>query len=138
MTQDVLTQSYVRDLRRRFTWRRDAGGDSWRILRDLDGPLVGDCEDYALTLAWILAGRSVWGLWRDVLLLRSVVWFCVTEGGQGHAMLWRRGLGWSDNIWRGWSPAPRHRRRFPLLAPLLAVKFGQAAALRLRARLRGK
>lgn len=121
----------VRDLRRRFTWRRDQGGDRWRILTAPAGALVGDCEDYALTLAWILAGRSRRGLWRDVILLRSVVWFCVTERGEGHAMLWRRGLGWSDNIYRGWSATPRHRRRFPVVAPLLALKFGQAAALRI-------
>lgn len=128
------TDAALRDLRRRFTYRPDGGLDRWRILRAPAGPLVGDCEDYALTLAWILAGKSLARFWLDLVLCRSVIWFCLSPRGRGHAMLWRRGRGWSDNIYRGWSPRPRHRRLFPMLAPLVALKFGVAAVLRLARR----
>lgn len=114
------------DLNRRFRYKPDRH-DRWTLLDTPNamGQLAGDCEDYSYTLAWRLSGRRWLVFWWNVLTLKLVLWHCVTETGVGHVMLWVRGAGWIDNIFRedGYVARPRHRRRLPLVAPLLLVKL---------------
>lgn len=113
----------VQKLISRFRYRRDPGYDSWRFM-DLNADVItGDCEDFALTIGLYLAGGSYWKFWWDQLTLKSVIWFCHTKSGEGHAMLWHRGYGWIDNIYPAWRDDPRHTRRFPYYGPLLALKL---------------
>ena len=109
-------------LNARFREKRERG-DSWRILR-APGPIEGDCEDYALTLIWLLAGRSLWRFWWGLLSLRYVLWFC-RVGGEGHMVLWVRGHGWTDNLTRHFAEhLPKtHRRKWPYLVPTIALKL---------------
>lgn len=113
----------IRSLVRRFRYRKDSGRDRWRFLLAKQGPLEGDCEDFSLTAAFFLARGSWTQFWIDAFLGRSVVWFCTTSSGEQHAMLYRRGEGWIDNIHPTWSSTPRHRRWFPYYGPLLALKL---------------
>lgn len=110
------------DLNARFRYKLDR---PWRILKG-DGPLVGDCEDYALTLAWMLSGRSMVRFWIDMILLRHVIWIGRTPSGETHAVLWSRGQGWIDNIQRKWVTRSDlhwkgYRLWFPAPAPLVAL-----------------
>jgi predicted transglutaminase-like cysteine proteinase len=60
--------------------------DYWRVL-DVDAEKdQGDCEDYALTVAWLLAGQSrLKFFW---MLLTGKFKICyVTANGGGHAVL---------------------------------------------------
>lgn len=66
--------------------------NSWTLM---EPPYRGDCEDWALTLAWIHSGG--WArFWIRVLTFRYVFWF-VKFRGEGHVVIWIRGEGWFDN-----------------------------------------
>lgn len=105
-----------------FTYRADDAGDCWRIL-SRSGPVAGDCEDFALTLAYRLAGGSRRRLFWHLLTRKSVIWYCVTTTGGGHAVLWHRGAGWADNIFPTWSVRHRHRRRWPFPVSIVVAKL---------------
>lgn len=111
------------DLNARFTYRRDTG-ESWRVLTG-GGPVEGDCEDYSLTLIWLAEGRSWVGFWRALISFKYVIWFCHAPNGEGHAVLWCRGQGWTDNIQRRIvARLPEgYRLRVPYLVPQVALKF---------------
>lgn len=113
----------LQTLNRRFTYRRDTG-ESWRILKG-DGPIAGDCEDYALTLVWLCEGRSMLRFWWALFVCRYVLWYCLSPAGNGHVALWIRGRGWTDNIQRRVVPRlpEGYRLRFPCLVPVIALKF---------------
>lgn len=117
------------ELRADFTYRADTGRDRWRVLRGRDG-VIGDCEDFALTLAWRLAGQSWLRFWWHLFTLKSVVWYSKTVGsGTAHAVLFHRGVGWADNIYPQWRPKTLHKKVFPFLAPVVAVKMAAARLL---------
>jgi len=122
MNVDAVQQ----DLNTRFTYRRDTG-ERWTILRG-DGPVQGDCEDYALTLIWLYEARSILRFWFGLLIFRYVIWHCVSPGGEKHAIVWCRGRGWTDNIQRRMVrrtdlKAAGYRLRFPYIAPTILLKF---------------
>ena len=109
------------DLRARYVYTADKA-DRWTLLDAPEGPLRGDCEDYALTALWICAGRSWWRLWWLVLTCQAMLWWTKFHGdGEPHVMLWVRGHGWTDSYYRDWSAKPHHPKRWPYAAPLLAL-----------------
>lgn len=101
----------VRAFAGRFRYRGEAR-DRWSLL-DGPGEVHGDCEDFALTVAWIVAGRSWAGLFWAVLTCRVMFWHTRVDG-RGHMMLWVRGAGWIDSNHPGWSAWPKFRRLWPL------------------------
>lgn len=113
----------VKTLLNLFRYKSDDGYDDWEFMEEEAGVLEGDCEDFALTAALWLADNSLLQFWIDIFLFRSVIWFCKTSDGTGHAMLWRRGKGWIDNIHPQWRDRPIHTRWFPYWGPLLAFKL---------------
>ena len=122
MSIDAVQQ----DLNERFTYARDKG-ERWKILRG-NGPVQGDCEDYSLTLIWLYEARSVMRFWLGLLMLRYVIWYCLAPGGEGHAIVWCRGLGWTDNIQRKMVSrkalkADGYKLRYPMPVPIVALKF---------------
>lgn len=112
-----------KDVKSRFVYTRDPSLDRWKIHKT-DGQIKGDCEDFALTLLWQLSGRSMWKLWLNVIFMRAMIWHVTAYNGEGHAVLWYRGF-WADNMERRWyqTEEMRHTRRFPFIAPLMAVKL---------------
>lgn len=119
MTVEIVQAS----LNERFSYRADTG-EHWRVLKG-EGPVTGDCEDYSLTLIWLLEGRSMLRFWWALITLRYVLWHCLSPGGRGHAVVWCRGRGWTDNIQRRMvAKLPDgYRLRFPYLVPLVVLKF---------------
>lgn len=116
----------VREVASRFRYigdeRQYGKREKWKIMRAEEGPLEGDCEDFALTVLWNIADKSMWKFWWLVCTFQAMIWFTKTERGNGHAMLWYRGR-WVDNIYSTWSDKPRHPRYFPYVAPLMALKM---------------
>ena len=110
------------DLRRRFRWTADRV-EGWRILDAHTGPLTGDCDDFAITALWIMAGRSRLRMWWLLITMQAAVWHCTSGRGEPHAVLWLRGHGWIDNIYPDWSARARHKRRFPWPWPIIPVKL---------------
>ncbi len=102
----------------RFIYKSDRV-DRWTILSD-DRGWEGDCDDFALTVLWQVAGKSWLRLWWLVLTCQAMIWRADTAAGP-HVMLWVKGRGWIDNWYPEWGPKPRHRRRWPYIAPLLAI-----------------
>jgi hypothetical protein len=116
-----MTEDRLHRFRRRFTYEADKGAEKlhWRVLDETDPR--GDCEDYALTVAYIVAGGSWRRFWLDQFLGRAQVWAGKLPGGGGHAALWYRGRGWIDNTTGEWRAEPPLRRWFPVVPPLLAI-----------------
>lgn len=117
------------DLNDRFTYQGERR-ETWRILTG-PGKVRGDCEDYALTLVWLAEGRSLWRFWWALLICRYVIWYCKSPGGGGHAVLWCRGAGWTDNIMRDFVidrkklKSKGYGLRFPMILPLVVLKMLQ-------------
>lgn len=109
------------DLNRRFVWTADGKLDRWHFLRG-PGSLAGDCDDYAATALRLEAG-SLWRWWLWVLTAQAVFWLCRDASGQMHLCVWRRGRGWIDNQFPAWGEPARHRRLFPVLPPVVALKL---------------
>lgn len=83
--------------------------DVWRIM-DL-GKLEGDCEDYALTVLWLLAGKNPARMAWWLLSRRAKIHFHKhTERGTGHASLQYRDKH-VDNITRRWNDGEALKRR---------------------------
>ena len=106
-----------------FKWTKDKF-PSWRLLKN--APYEGDCEDYAMTVAWLVAERSKLRLMWHVLTWQSVFWFGLSRGGRNpHTFLWNHGRGWIDNIFPQWSSVCRHTRIMPFnIIPYVFLAFG--------------
>lgn len=105
------------DLRGRFTYLADVR-DRWTVLDAPTGPLWGDCDDFALTALWLLAGRSWLRMLWLIATFQACMWRTRTGSGLGHMMLWVRGSGWICNIYPTFGD-----RKFPLRMPLVLPFF---------------
>ena len=82
-----------RDFRYQYDHHRYGLTDSWRIL-DKNGK--GDCEDYALTVAWIFSDRNFFKFLK-IFKSKELILHYVTVNGEGHAVLEYNGR-FVDNI----------------------------------------
>ena len=114
----------IKDFLSRYKYRKDIDGDRWTLLDGIGetrGDIHGDCEDFAYTVLWLMAGRSWLKFWWLVVSCQAVLWFVKTQYGEGHAVLWMRGHGWIDCNHREWSATPHYKKVFPYIAPSLAL-----------------
>ena len=95
--------------------------DRWSIL-DVGDVDFGDCDDYALTTAWLLSGQSTARLLMNVLRGKLDFHYCKTDRGERHLILEYRGH-WIDSISRAWMDESPHRLRFRAPLPLVAFKM---------------
>jgi hypothetical protein len=102
-----------------FIWTQDSRLDSWRLLRaGSDGKFRGDCDDYAVTVAYLESGSSWLRFWWRTVTRQKVFWYCRTKEGESHMHLWVWGKGWIDNI----NPSFGLRRfKFLFPAPVFVV-----------------
>ena len=95
----------LQDLNARFQYRSDTEQHSlqekWTILRNTTGPLVGDCEDYALTALWMINGRNDPAFHQSLKSGKAKIHFCYTPRNIAHAVLEYNGL-LLDNIQKEW------------------------------------
>lgn len=95
--------------------------DRWDVMRGKNA-LLGDCDDYAITLAYYVTGRTWLGLLRAVWRRNVEFWYCFTSDGESHMLLKHNDM-WIDNIHREWSHDPRHDLRFRAPFPLVVAKM---------------
>ena len=92
-------------LNRRFRYKSDKDQygrrEYWAIMLNPDGPLVGDCEDYALTALWFLEEQSAKNFIKALATKKARIWFCYAPNGEGHAVLQYHGK-FVDNIQKRW------------------------------------
>lgn len=107
-----------------FTYKPDGKVDFWQVHKK-DGPFVGDCEDFALTLLYRLSGKSMFKFWLNLITFRAVLWHCKTKSGSGHLILWYKGGHWADNTMRSWyrELSMPHMLLFPWPWPFLPLKM---------------
>jgi hypothetical protein len=121
----MVDSTALRELRNRHVYVRDGEMDSWRIMRG-DGKLRGDCEDFSLTLVWMMCDKSMIKFWLAIIFMRYRIWYCKSPSGVGHAIVCHRGH-WTDNIQRVWvadKPEARgYKLVMPFLAPMLVLKM---------------
>lgn len=112
----------LQDLKKRFIWTKDTRLDTWRILKG-DGPLRGDCDDFAMTALYVHCNQSILKFWFMVLTFQGVFWFVKDPNGQAHLALWVRGKGWIDNWYPEFYPELRHTKRYPALFTVVALRL---------------
>jgi len=123
MTVTADMRAAAHDLNVRFTYRPDPKWDDrWTVLRRSN---EGDCDDYAVTIAWDLSGRSIWRMLRNVARGRARFWRCETAHNVPHIIFEWDGY-YIDNMHARWldgRPHFDHRRvRLPMvLLKLLGV-----------------
>ena len=105
----------VEEYRRAFVYEND-GIDSWQITTK------GDCDDFAISVAWIVSGHSLIRLWLNILFFR--VRFYRVMANAPHAVLYYRGQ-YIDNIKPNWRGDVGFRKIFPwiYLPPVVFLKM---------------
>jgi hypothetical protein len=104
-----VTRYYHEDMEdfvRRFTYRADKPIDSFRIIWRPEGPMHGDCDDFAVTALWLAEWRSMRRFWWALITGRAAIWRCTLPDGERHAILWHRDYGWIENNGGTWTENP--------------------------------
>ena len=113
---------------RKFRYQADGKLDQWSILDINSSEIKGDCEDYALTVVWLMSDRKIWKFLYNLLLNPKLsIWIVTTKRGNGHAIL-EYDTFFVDNIQRKWfiktDPAYKeYKWRFKMFPPLILGKF---------------
>lgn len=85
---------------RRFKYLTDkrlALGDGWFVMREVDGYLRGDCDDFALTSIWECCDRSILKfIWFVIISHQYRFYYCTSGQGNPHIVGYAQGL-WFDN-----------------------------------------
>jgi hypothetical protein len=84
------------NLEANFVYTADGRLDKWRIMTAQNGKYHGDCEDYALTALYLIAGESLLRFWWLLILRKAKIIYC-TIGTIPHAVL-RYEKRYLDNI----------------------------------------
>lgn len=79
------------ETKQNFTYVSDGKKDTWTLYKE-KGPFSGDCEDFAITLAY----RMFKGFWWPLLRGKFSLFFVLYNGG-GHMVL-KVDDTWYDNI----------------------------------------
>ena len=61
------------------------GSDTWHIIKE--PPYEGDCEDYALTLLWLMSGKSMVNFWINVITMQAQLRRVRMKRGGFHVVL---------------------------------------------------
>jgi hypothetical protein len=104
-----MMDAEIAALRARYVYTPEPK-DRWTLLDAPEGPLTGDCEDWAYTVAWICAGRS-WGRFWHMIWSREIeFWFVNFDDrpNSRHMTLFVKGRGWTDSYYWQWSAVPHH------------------------------
>ena len=59
--------------------------DHWKIMKE--APYVGDCEDYSLTVLYLISKKSWIKFWLHLFTFKAKICFVTTHTGGGHAVL---------------------------------------------------
>jgi hypothetical protein len=82
----------------RFRYKRDPHlFDHWYIMKERDGVMQGDCEDFSLTSFWKACDENFLKFFLKVFVLHQYrIYFSKTKNGEKHAIGYADGL-WFDN-----------------------------------------
>lgn len=83
---------------KRFQYRNDPKFfDYWFVMREIDGIMKGDCDDFAITSIWKACDENIFKFIMKVFILHQYrIYFAKTVNKQKHAVGYAQGL-WFDN-----------------------------------------
>lgn len=94
--------------------------DSWRVLKH---PYEGDCDDYAITVLYLIE-KGWFKVWLSLLTFKAIIWFVKDPKGQNHAVLWHKNYGYIDNWFPYWrSTLAPHKKIMPVIVTTIAIKL---------------
>ena len=100
--------------------------DTWNILHG-DGKWEGDCEDYSLTLMWLLSDKNILKFIWNVTTFKFLMWFVTMPSGVGHAVVRINGF-YYDNIQKKATTREEMEKqgyvfKFPMIFPIVYFKL---------------
>lgn len=113
-------RAVARYMRTHFTYQRDPGFDTWSFLT-ADGKIKGDCEDFALTVLYLLCGQSRKAARRAIMRGDAQIIY-TSLNGRGHAVLRYNGC-YIDNTQPRWAEEWRFGKRITYPRLVVAVKL---------------
>ncbi len=111
----------IDSFRKRFVYKSDGRFDTWRILKT-PGRVEGDCDDFAVTMLWLVSDQSMFTFWKKLLTGTASFWYCVTAGGENHVTL-KVNDQYIDNIYPAFSSLPKHKMLSKASLLQIAVKM---------------
>jgi predicted transglutaminase-like cysteine proteinase len=125
----MIAEQAIKTLNSKFKYKADPFRwfDHWRVMVNDGDVWYGDCEDYSLTLAWLVSDQSLIKFIWNLVTFRVLLWFVKSPNGEGHGIIKIDGL-YYDNIQKkGCSKdqlkAKGYKFVFPLVFPIVALKF---------------
>lgn len=100
------------------------GSDTWAIMKE--PPYEGDCEDYALTLLWLMSGKSMVNFWINVITMQAQLRRVRMKRGGFHVVL-KVGDLYADNwtqkfvTWEEMEAQCGHTKYLWMYDPILVV-----------------
>jgi predicted transglutaminase-like cysteine proteinase len=121
-----MIQTALQELNSKFVYQADGRVDIWRILHG-EGPWKGDCEDYSLTLMWLLSDKSVIKFLWHILTFKYLMWYVIMSNGEGHAIVKIDGM-YYDNVQKKATSAEELKQKgyrfiFPMIFPIVYFKL---------------
>ena len=115
----------------RFTYKADDHFiiDKWSVMREVNNTMYGDCEDYSLTVFWLLADQNLFTFLFNLLITHKYKMYqCKTKTGESH-LVGSYGDKWFDN-WT-YKALPKdeffantgHRITFRLFSPMFILQL---------------
>ena len=109
------------------------GSDTWTIMKE--PPYEGDCEDYALTLLWLMSGKSMVNFWINIITMQAQLRRVIMKRGGFHVVL-RVGDLYADNwtqefvTWEEMESRCGHTKYLWMYDPILVVMKMFTSALK--------
>lgn len=76
----------VMEVASRFQYQKDKWFlDTWSVMREKDGWMRGDCDDFVITCIWYACDKNLFTfIWNVFILHRYRIYSCKTFDGEGH------------------------------------------------------
>lgn len=110
-------------MRKRFRYESDGPLDDWDI-----GVTIGDCEDFGLTVLYLIYGRSRKRAIAALMRGEARMIYTKTPRGAGHAVLYFNGH-YIDNRYPSWSTEWRYEIRRPYSRLMIGLKLATGTVL---------
>ena len=100
------------------------GSDTWHIIKE--PPYEGDCEDYALTLLWLMSGKSMVNFWINIITMQAQLRRVSMKRGGFHVVL-KVGDLYADNwtkafvTWEEMEEKCGHKKYLWMYDPILVI-----------------
>ena len=95
----MIVEEALKTINRKFKYKSDTFRwlDHWRVMVNDGDVWHGDCEDYSLTLAWLVSDKNILKFIWNLITFKFLIWYVLSPNGEGHAII-KIGSLYYDNI----------------------------------------